>query len=104
MWMTRGDTSNVKASMGAAPLMSQMESLSYNPHAVGGALVMFDIFKRVLRDQLTAFVAHYHEERNHQGLDNRLIAPDWLPPPGANGPVRCRARLGGLLHYYYRAA
>ena len=57
-----------------------------------------------LRRTLTAFVAHYHRERNHQGLDDRLIAPDRLAPPGANGPVRCRARLGGLLRYYHRAA
>jgi putative transposase len=57
-----------------------------------------------LRRTLTAFVAHYHQERNHQGLDDRLIAPDWLAPPGASGPVRCRARLGGLLRYYHRAA
>ena len=56
-----------------------------------------------LRRLLTAFMAHYHRERNHQGLDNRLIAPG-LAPPGAAGAVRCRARLGGLLRYYHRAA
>jgi transposase InsO family protein len=57
-----------------------------------------------LRRMLTAFLAHYHRERNHQGLDDRLIAPDRLAPPGATSPVRCRARLGGLLRYYHRAA
>ena len=57
-----------------------------------------------LRRTLTAFVAHYHQERNHPGLHDRLIAPDSLAPPGATGPVRCRARLSGLLRYYYRAA
>jgi putative transposase len=57
-----------------------------------------------LRRTLTAVVAHYHRERNHQGLDDRLIAPDRLAPPGANGLVRCRTRLGGLLRYYHRAA
>ena len=41
-------------------------------------------------------------ERNHQGLQNRLIT-------GASaiadfGRVRRRSRLGGLLHYYERAA
>ena len=57
-----------------------------------------------LRRALTAFMAHYHRERNHQGLDDRLIAPDRLAPPGATGPIRCRVRLGGLLRYYHRAA
>jgi putative transposase len=57
-----------------------------------------------LRRTLTAFAAHYHRERNHQGLHDRLIAPERLAPPGAGGPVRCRERLGGLLRYYHRAA
>jgi hypothetical protein len=42
-----------------------------------------------LRRTLTAFAAHYHRERNHQGLDDRLIAPERLALPGLNGPVRC---------------
>ena len=57
-----------------------------------------------LRRTLTAFMAHYHQERNHQGLDDRLIAPECLAPPGADRAVQCRARLGGLLRYYHRAA
>src|SRR5437867_3766404 len=57
-----------------------------------------------LRRALTAFAAHYHQERNHQGLTDRLIAPERLAPPGVNGPVQGRTRLGGLLRYYHRAA
>jgi putative transposase len=57
-----------------------------------------------LRRLLTAFVAHYHQERNHQGLNDRLLVADQRAPPGAAGPVHRRARLGGLLSYYYRAA
>jgi putative transposase len=57
-----------------------------------------------LRRTLTEFSAHYHRERNHQGLDDRLIAPERLAPPGADGHIHCRARLGGLLRYYHRAA
>ena len=56
-----------------------------------------------LRRAVREFVAHYHHERNHQGLDNRLIHP----PPTATpprGPVQCRQRLGGMLNYYYRSA
>jgi beta-ureidopropionase len=37
------------------------------------------------------------------GADHdRLIAPECLAPPGADSPIHCRARLGGLLRYYYR--
>ena len=57
-----------------------------------------------LRRTLTAFAAHYHGERNHQGLHDRLIAPERLAPPDADGAVRCRKRLGGLLRCYHRAA
>jgi hypothetical protein len=48
------------------------------------------------------FVAHYHGERNHQGLDNDLIAPDPRRNDGVH--VCCRQRLGGMLRYYHRAA
>ena len=56
-----------------------------------------------LRRAVREFVAHYHHERNRQGLDNRLILPlSTAPPP--RGRVPCRQRLGGMLHYYYRSA
>jgi hypothetical protein len=44
---------------------------------------------------LTQYVAHYHGERNHQGLGNRLLQPlaDIGEPYGA---VRRRQRLGGM--------
>jgi len=48
------------------------------------------------------FVAHYHRERNHHGLDNELI--DGQPAKGRVGRVRRHQRLGGLLNYYARAA
>ena len=46
-------------------------------------------------------VDFYHLERNHQGLENALITGT---PANAAGRVRRRARLGGLLNYYERAA
>jgi len=49
------------------------------------------------------YLAHYHQERNHQGLDNRLIEP-LDQEPDCRGPVRCRERLGGYLRFYYRDA
>ena len=56
-----------------------------------------------LRRAVENYVAHYHEERNHQGVGNELIAPSELDPP-ADGPISCRKRLGGLLRYYHREA
>src|SRR5262249_49906453 len=47
--------------------------------------------------------AHYHQERNHQGLPDQLTAPAATGPPDG-AAIRCRPRLGGLLRYYYRAA
>ena len=55
-----------------------------------------------LRAAVRAFVQHYHEERPHQGLGNELIAPQTTSI--GTGPVRCRARLGGLLKFYCREA
>jgi transposase InsO family protein len=57
----------------------------------------------MLRRALRAFVAHYHRERNHQGLGNHLLEPG-AEVGGATATVACRERLGGLLRYYYRAA
>jgi putative transposase len=59
--------------------------------------------ERSLRKGIHEFVAHYHGERNHQGLDNRLIIPDETHA-GNRGPIRRRGRLGSMLNYYYRAA
>jgi putative transposase len=57
--------------------------------------------RRLLR-AVHEFVAHYHKERNHQGLGNALIVPQVDPSCGPR--VRCRERLGGLLRYYHHAA
>ena len=55
-----------------------------------------------LRRAILEYTKHYHEERNHQGLDNELI----VPAEAANGVgnVSRRERLGGLLSFYYREA
>lgn len=56
-----------------------------------------------LRRALEQFSAHFHRERNHQGLDNRII--DAGEEVGrTNGELQCRKRLGGMLRYYYRDA
>ena len=58
--------------------------------------------ERRLRHVVDEFVAHYHRERNHQGLGNELIAPQRDHRDGTR--VGCRERLGGLLRYYDHAA
>ena len=45
----------------------------------------------------------YHEDRNHQGIDNRLIEPRGMIV-ALDGRVARRERLGGLLNYYYAEA
>jgi transposase InsO family protein len=53
-----------------------------------------------LRAVVREYLAHYHEERNHQGLGGQLI----VPPANLNqpGPIVARERLGGLLRFYHR--
>ena len=56
-----------------------------------------------LRHAVKEYAEHYHVERNHQGLDNRLIEE----PPDAvdmNSAVERHERLGGVLNYYERRA
>ena len=48
----------------------------------------------LFRRAVSEFVAHYHRERNHQGLENAPI--DGLPRSGV-GRVHRQSRLGGLL-------
>ncbi len=56
-----------------------------------------------LRSAIKEFVVHYHLERNHQGLGNRLIVPVTTSVE-TTGTVERRQRLGGLLNYYHRQA
>ena len=59
--------------------------------------------ERHLRRVVSEYVEHYHRERNHQGLGNRLIEQS----EGGlrrSAPVECRERLGGILRYYSKAA
>jgi hypothetical protein len=57
--------------------------------------------QHILHPNLGEFVSHYHCERNHQGLGNRLIIP-MERTVGTAGTVQKRQRLGGMLNYYYR--
>jgi transposase InsO family protein len=59
--------------------------------------------ERHLREVVKEYTKHYHVERNHQGLDNKLIE-DRRVGGNAKRDVECRERLGGILRYYYRRA
>jgi hypothetical protein len=59
--------------------------------------------KQMLDHATEEYLAHYHEERPHQGLDNELIIP-MERPPDPEGEVIVKKRLGGLLKSYSRAA
>jgi len=65
-----------------------------------GQMIFFG--EDALRNTIREFVTHYHLERNHQGLDNRLIVP--MKTIAMNGAIRRYQRLGGMLNYYYREA
>jgi putative transposase len=52
---------------------------------------------------LAEYVKHHNAERNHQGLDNELIAPEH-PVGRLDGRLERRERLGGMLSYYHRRA
>ena len=56
-----------------------------------------------LRKAIREFVAHYHLERNHQGLSNRLLIPE-TNLLKCRGSIQRRQRLGGMFNYYHRAA
>lgn len=47
------------------------------------------------------FAFHCRTRRNHQGLENKIIRPEFSEFP-AEGSVRCRKRLGGLLNCRWR--
>jgi transposase InsO family protein len=57
-----------------------------------------------LRHVLKEYVDHYHHERNHQGKGNVLLFPALSQGSEGEGPSQWRARRGGLLKYYERAA
>jgi len=64
---------------------------------------MIFIGQASLRRAISEYVTHYHTERNHQGLENRLIRPD-AGRAANESVVHRRPRLGGMLNYYHRVA
>lgn len=66
-----------------------------------GRVIFFG--ERSLRRATREFAAHDHEERNHQGIENRLITPK-RPVSDNHGEIHCSERLGGMLRFYHRVA
>lgn len=56
-----------------------------------------------LRAAIGEFLVHDHEERNHQGLGNRLISQP-AEVVSFEEAIRRRERVGGVPDYYYREA
>ena len=50
---------------------------------------------------IAEYVAHYHDERSHQGIGNEIVS---RATPQRLGQVEVNQRLGGLLNYYHRRA
>jgi putative transposase len=59
--------------------------------------------ERHLRQLVFEFAAHYHTERNHQALGNKLIV-SMNNNVAVGGRVVRRQRLGGTLNFYHREA
>ena len=66
-------------------------------------LKMIFFGEKMLRAAVSQFLEHYHGERNHQGLDNKIITPG-DEVGRQDGEIKCHERLGGLLRYYHRHA
>ena len=70
-------------------------------HECLNRLILFG--QRSMLKAVREYLLHYHEERNHQGLENSLIVPPGKPPDMSK-PIHGRERLGGLLKSYHRKA
>ena len=56
------------------------------------------IGERHLRHAVREYMAHYHVERNHQGIDDRRSTTSMICS------IERRERLGGMLNYYHGRA
>lgn len=54
-----------------------------------------------LRRAIGEYMSHYHEERNHQGLNNTLIRTGSVDA-ASDAIIQRRQRLGGMLNFYYQ--
>ena len=59
--------------------------------------------ERSLRRVLKEYIAHYHAERDHQGLGNYLLDP-FYAAGSTDDQIQHGERLSGILNFYYREA
>src|SRR5262245_7591186 len=80
--------------------------LAVRPHRSPGLLEMPGQLTPLgalhFRNAMAEYVEHYHRERNHQGLENRLISGQ--PAIALTSRLRLGPQLGGLLNFCQRAA
>ena len=58
--------------------------------------------EKSLRLVINEYMAHYHSERNHQGLNSPIIRPQFRD--SREGDIVRQERLSGMLNFYYREA
>ena len=76
--------------------------LSIKSECISG-LIFFG--EQSLLKALKEYTIYYHQERNHQGKDNRLLFPiAGNDPTKKDDEIKCRSRLGSVLNYYHREA
>ena len=63
--------------------------------------MIFFFGEKSLRRTVSSYLVHYHGERNHQGLGNKLIDPG-EEVGRTEGETEYRDRLGGMLSYAYQ--
>ena len=59
--------------------------------------------EKSLRHAMSEVEKFYNHECPHQGLENKIIQPDF-DKPKKEGDIEFRSRLGGLMKYYFRKA
>jgi putative transposase len=59
--------------------------------------------EKSLKHAMSEVEIFYNQERPHQGLENKIIKPDFEESK-MEGDIECRSRLGGLMKYYFRKA
>ena len=62
---------------------------------------MIFVGRASLEKTIAEYIAHYHDERSHQGLGNEIVS---RVPAQREGVIDASERLGGLLKYYHRRA
>jgi transposase InsO family protein len=100
---------SIVASSGVEILLTAYQAPNMNAHAerfirsIKSECLdqMIFVGQRSLDRAIKEFVDHYHEERSHQGIGNRLVSG---AEPQGEGRVEVRQRLGGILSYYHRRA